>query len=94
MSKKCDNIKEKSEGTTKKVILTEDSYFGTRQRAIHQKCMECCGATAYKGIGAKTVRECQLKDCPLWIFRTGGKVSAAETEEQTYYMKKHKRKRK
>lgn len=70
-----------------KVVLTKESYYGTRQKAIRKKCEECCGASSYKGVGFATVRDCDMVDCPLWLFRTGYSVEAEEAKQQMEIMK-------
>ena len=30
---------------------------------IRKKCMDCCGNSI------KEVRRCNIKDCPLWLYR-------------------------
>lgn len=37
----------------------------TRAKAIRQKCIDCCGGVH------KEVKDCQIKDCPLWRYRMG-----------------------
>jgi len=48
-------------------------------RAIRQNCLDCSNGSSYE------VRECQIKDCPLWPFRFGKNPFRAKrvmTEEQ------------
>lgn len=40
----------------------------TRPQAIRAKCLECCCDNAAE------VKECELKKCPLWIYRLGYEV--------------------
>ncbi len=41
-------------------------------RAIRAKCLDCCGGIRNE------VRDCRLKDCPLWPYRgAGAEVNAA-----------------
>jgi hypothetical protein len=37
----------------------------TPLKAVRAKCLECCGGQF------KEVRECNIMNCPLWIYRTG-----------------------
>ena len=37
----------------------------TPVKAIRAKCIDCCGDDL------KEVRECQIKECPLWLYRMG-----------------------
>lgn len=34
-------------------------------KAIRAKCLDCCGGQRLE------VKECPVKDCPLWAFRFG-----------------------
>lgn len=47
----------------------------TRAKAIRLKCLDCCG-----GIPAE-VRRCTVDSCPLYPFRMGKAVAAANTTE-------------
>lgn len=37
----------------------------TRSKAIRLKCLDCCGGNSAE------VNRCELKECPLWRYRTG-----------------------
>lgn len=44
-------------------------------KAIRAKCLDCCcGQT-------KEVRECTLKTCPLWPFRSGHRLPKETVED-------------
>ena len=40
----------------------------TRAQAIRAKCLDCCCDYASE------VRECHIKECPLWIYRMSFEV--------------------
>lgn len=40
----------------------------TRANAIRKKCLECC--CGQRG----EVKNCTIKNCPLWIYRLGHEV--------------------
>ena len=63
------------------VKLTEESYYGTRQRAIRIKCLDCSGGDR------KSVIDCPMKNCPLWLFRLSKPVSLEDCNEQREYIK-------
>ena len=45
--------------------LTERMKRRTRAQAIRAKCLDCCCDSAPE------VRNCELKHCPLWLYRLG-----------------------
>ena len=46
--------------------MTDAAKLKALERAVRAKCLDCSG-----GMRAE-VRDCQLKDCPLWPFRGAG----------------------
>lgn len=45
--------------------LMEKPLRRTRAKAIRAKCLECCCDQQVE------VKECTIKQCPLWIYRMG-----------------------
>ena len=41
----------------------------TRSKAIRAKCLDCCNGERQE------VKLCQIKRCPLWIYRLGGELA-------------------
>lgn len=47
-----------------------------RAKAIHMKCLECCGGNSAE------VRRCEITDYPLWPWRSGKQPSQNAQEGQ------------
>lgn len=48
--------------------LNSETKRRTRAKAIRAKCLDCCCDYA------PAVRNCSIKNCPLWIYRLGYEV--------------------
>lgn len=70
----------KTVNSVNSVQLSKDSYFGARQKAIRNKCIDCCGGDR------REASACQIMTCPLWLFRTGKAVNPQEAKDQRKYM--------
>lgn len=46
----------------------EDYVRLTRRQAIRKKCLDCCCDFT------PAVKECTIKECPLWCYRMGYEV--------------------
>lgn len=49
-------------------VLTEKPRRRTRAQAIRAKCLDCCRDYSSE------VRKCEIKNCPLWVYRMGHEV--------------------
>lgn len=53
----------------KNKVLTQNPRRKTRAQAIRSKCLDCCCNYAIE------VKNCEIKNCPLWIYRMGYEVN-------------------
>lgn len=47
----------------------------TRGKAIRLKCLDCCCGNSAE------VRRCDLRKCPLWIYRMGSEKKAIALQQ-------------